>query len=73
MVYSLFGAIITSFSLAIIRDSDVFFSCPAKIEALSIVFPVSTFSSAKAVDRFSAVFSASARSFPWRNICYFNF
>jgi hypothetical protein len=71
-VHSFFGAIITFSSLVITRDSDVFFNCPAKIEALSVVSLVSTFSPVKAVDRFSAVLSASAKSLFWRNICCSN-
>jgi hypothetical protein len=63
MMYSFFGAIITSFSLAITRDSDIFFSCSVRIEALSIIFLASTLSPAKTVDRFSAVLSAFAKSF----------
>ena len=62
MVHSFFGAIITFFSLTIIRDSDAFFSCSAKIETLFIVSLISIFSSAKTIDRFSAVLSASAKS-----------
>ena len=62
-MYLFFGAIIASFSLIIIRDSDVSFSCPAKIEALSITFPASTLNPARAIDRFFAVLSASAKSF----------
>jgi hypothetical protein len=63
MVYPIFGAITASFFLAIIRDKDTFSSYPARIEALFIVFLVFIFISAKAVDRFSAVFSAFAKSF----------
>jgi hypothetical protein len=62
-VYSFFDTIIASFSLAITRDSDVFFSCPAKIETLFIAFLALTLSPARAVDRFSAVFSTFAKSF----------
>jgi hypothetical protein len=62
MVYPILDAIIASFSLIIIRDKDIFFSCPIKIEALSIIFPVFRLISAKAVDRFSAVCFVSARS-----------
>jgi hypothetical protein len=72
IVYSFFGVIIVSFSLAITRDSDISFSCPARIEALSVVFSVSTLSPAKAVDRFFAVLSASVKSLLWRNICCSN-
>jgi hypothetical protein len=44
-MYSFLSAIITSFFLAITRNSDAFFNYPARIETLSIAFPVSTFSS----------------------------
>ena len=67
-----FGAIITSFSLTITRDKDVFFSCPAKIEVFSVVFSVSMLIPARAIDRFFTVLSAFAKSFFWRNICYSN-
>jgi hypothetical protein len=72
MVHSLLGTIIASSFLVIIRDSDAFSSYPARIETLFIAFLALTLSPVKAVDRFSAVLSASARSFPWRNICYSN-
>jgi hypothetical protein len=72
MVYLFFSATVVFFSLAIIRDSDAFSSCPARIEALSVVFLISTLSPVKAVDRFSAVFSTFAKSFLWRNICCSN-
>jgi hypothetical protein len=72
MVYSFFGVIIAFFSLAIIRDSDVFFSYPARIEARFVAFLASTLSSVRAIDRFSAALSASAKSLFWRNICYSN-
>ena len=72
IVYSFFGAIIVFFSLAIIRDNDVFFNCPARIEAFSVAFLISTLSPAKAVDRFSAALSAFAKSFLWRSICCSN-
>jgi hypothetical protein len=62
MVYSFFGAFIASFFLGIIRDKDAFFNYSARIEALSVTFLVSTFSSARTVDRFSAVFSAFIKS-----------
>jgi hypothetical protein len=71
-MHSFLSAITASFFLAIIRDSDAFSNCPARIEALSVAFPVSTLNPAKAVDKFSAVLSASAKSFLWRNICYSN-
>jgi hypothetical protein len=64
MVHLTFSAIVTSFSLTIIKDRNAFFNCPARIEALSVAFPVSILNLAKAVDRFSAVCSASAKSLP---------
>jgi hypothetical protein len=68
IVHSFFGVIIASSFLTITRDSDAFSSCPARIEALSIAFLVSTLSPIRAVDRFSAVLSAFAKSLFWRNI-----
>jgi hypothetical protein len=62
IVHSFLSTIIISFSLAITRDNDAFSNYPAKIEALSVAFPASTFSPAKTVDRFSAVLSTSAKS-----------
>jgi hypothetical protein len=64
MMHSFFSIIITFFSLAIIRDRNIFSSCPAKIEALFIAFSASTLNPARTVDRFFAVFSASAKSLP---------
>jgi hypothetical protein len=61
-MHSFFGATAVSFSLAITRDSDTSSSCPARIEAFSVVFPISTLSPVRIVDRFSAVLSASAKS-----------
>jgi hypothetical protein len=62
MVYSFLGAIVISFFLAITRDSDISSNCPARIEALSVAFLISTLSPVKIIDRFSAVLSASAKS-----------
>jgi hypothetical protein len=62
MVHSFLGIVTISFFLAITRDSDAFFSYSAKIEALFIAFSISTLNPARTVDRFSAVFSASAKS-----------
>jgi hypothetical protein len=73
MVHLIFNIITAFSSLAIIRDKDAFFSCPAKIETLSVVFPVFMLIPVRAVDRFFAVFSAFARSRVWRNIYYSNF
>jgi len=61
-VYSFFGAIIVFSSLIITKDSDISFSYPARIEIFSVAFSASTLSPARAVDRFSAVLSASAKS-----------
>jgi hypothetical protein len=72
MVHLILSIIIASSSLIIIKDRNASFSYPAKIEALSIVFSASMFIPARAVDRFSAVLSASARSRVWRNIYYSN-
>jgi hypothetical protein len=69
MVYSIFDTIAVSFSLTITKNRDIFFSCPAKIETFSVAFLVFIFNSARAVDRFSAVLSAFAKSLAWRNIC----
>jgi hypothetical protein len=64
MVHSFFSTITASFFLAITRDSDAFSNCPAKIETLSIAFPISTLNLAKTVDRFFTALSASAKSLP---------
>jgi hypothetical protein len=61
-MYSFFNVIIASSFLNIIKDKDAFSSCPAKIATLFITFLVSTFSPAKAVDRFFIVLSAFAKS-----------
>jgi hypothetical protein len=63
MVHSLFGAIITSFSLAITRNNDIFSSYPVRIETLSVAFLTLMLNPVRAVDRFFAVLSASVRSF----------
>ena len=62
MVYPVFGVIIAFSFLIIIRNRDASSSCPARIEALFIVFSAFMLSLIKAIDRFSVVFSASARS-----------
>jgi hypothetical protein len=64
MVHSFLSATVVPSSLAITRDSDAFSSYPARIEALSIASPASTLSPARAIDKFSAVLSASAKSLP---------
>jgi hypothetical protein len=61
-MYSFFNTIITFFFLVIIRDSNVFSNCSVKIEVFSIAFLASTLSPARVIDRFFAVFSASAKS-----------
>jgi hypothetical protein len=61
LTFSTFAA---SFFLIIIKDRNVFSSCLANIEALFIASPASMLSLARAVDRFSAVYSVSARSLP---------
>jgi hypothetical protein len=63
MVYLTLNIIVASSSLAIIKNSDVSSNCPAKIEALSVVFSAFRLIPARAVDRFSAVYSVSAKSF----------
>jgi hypothetical protein len=62
MVYLILGAIIASFFLIITRDKDTFSSYPIRIETLSVAFSVFRLISARAVDRFSAVYSASVKS-----------
>jgi hypothetical protein len=62
MVYLTFGVIAISSSLIITRDKDAFFSYPARIEALSVAFPAFRLIPARAIDRFFAVLSASAKS-----------
>jgi hypothetical protein len=61
-MYLLFDALITSFSLSIIRDKNTFFSYLIKIETLFITFSVSTFNSTKITDKFSVVFSVFVKS-----------
>ena len=61
-MYSFLSIISVSFFFNIIRDKDVFSSCPAKIETLSVTFLVLTLSPARAVDRFSAILSTFAKS-----------
>jgi hypothetical protein len=61
-MHSFLCAIIISFSLAITRDNDIFFNYSARIETLFIVFPASTLSPAKVIDRFFAIFSIFAKS-----------
>jgi hypothetical protein len=62
MVYLIFNTIITSSSLAIIKNRNTSFNYSVKIEVLSIAFSVFIFNLIKAVDRFFAVLSASAKS-----------
>jgi hypothetical protein len=62
MIYLTLGAIVASFSLITIRDRDISSSCFTSIKALSVVSPAFRLILAKAVDRFSAVFSVSAKS-----------
>jgi hypothetical protein len=72
MVYLTFNIIAAFFSLAITKNRDTFFSCPAKIETFFIIFLAFRLIPAKAIDRFSAVYSISAKSRIWRNIYYSN-
>jgi hypothetical protein len=62
MVYPTFNTITVSSSLAITKNKDTFSSYSAKIETLFVVSLTSILIPAKAVDRFSAVFSASTKS-----------
>jgi hypothetical protein len=61
MVYSTLDIIAISFSLTTIRDRDASFNYFANIKTFSVAFPVFRLTPAKAVDRFSAVFSTSVR------------
>jgi hypothetical protein len=63
MVHLLLNAIIIFSFLAIISERDISFSYLTRIEARSVVFPAFRLIPARIVDRFSAVYSASARSF----------
>jgi hypothetical protein len=63
MVYSFFSVTVIPFFLAIIRDNDISFNYPVRIEILSITFLVSTLNPAKTIDKFFTVLSASAKSF----------
>jgi hypothetical protein len=72
MVHLTLGAIAISFSLIIIRDRNTFFNYFAKIETFFVVFSAFILIPIRTVDRFFIVFSVSAKSFAWRNICYSN-
>jgi hypothetical protein len=72
MIHSFFSVIIAFFSLIIIRDKDTFFNCPAKIKVFSVTFLALTLNPVRAVNRFSAILSAFAKSFVWRSIYYSN-
>jgi hypothetical protein len=63
MIYSFFDAIVIFSFPTIIRDKDISSSCSISIKALSVVSPAFIFNPARAVDRFFAVFSVSAKSF----------
>jgi hypothetical protein len=63
MVYPTFNTIATSSSLAIIKNRDIFFNCPVRIEIFFITFLAFMLSSVRIIDRFSAVYSVSTRSF----------
>jgi hypothetical protein len=73
MIYPILNTITASSFLAITKDKDIFFNYLTKIEALSVVFLAFILILAKAVDRFSVVFSTFAKSFFWRNIYYSSF
>jgi hypothetical protein len=73
MVYLTLDIIAVSSSLIITRDKNTFSNYLIKIEVLSVAFLIFRFISARTVDRFSAVYSTSARFRIWRNIYYSNF
>jgi hypothetical protein len=54
--------IAASSSLTIIKDRDISFNYPIRIEAFFIAFPAFMLIPVKAVNRFSAVLSISAKS-----------
>ena len=60
-MYLTLDIITASSSLAIIKNKNIFSNYSAKIEILFVVFPTFKFIPVKAVDKFSAVYSASAR------------
>jgi hypothetical protein len=62
IIYPILNAIAASCSLIIIKNRDISFNCSANIEALSITFPAFMLNPARAIDRFSAVYSAFTRS-----------
>jgi hypothetical protein len=62
MVYPIFSAFAISSFLIIIKNRNISFNCPAKIEIFSVAFSAFMLIPARAVDRFFAVFSAFARS-----------
>jgi hypothetical protein len=64
MIYLIFSAIAASSSLTITRNKDASSSYLAKIETLSIASLAFMLTLIKAIDRFSAVLSISAKSFP---------
>jgi hypothetical protein len=64
IVHSFFSAIIAFSFLIIIRNSNAFSSYPVRIEAFFVAFPVLTLSPVRIINRFSVVFSASAKSLP---------
>jgi hypothetical protein len=63
MIYLTFGAIAVFFFFVLPRDRDAFFSCLVRIDVFFVTFPASRLILVKAVDRFSAVFSAFVKSF----------
>jgi hypothetical protein len=62
MIHPTFDAFTAFSSLTITKDRDVSSNYPAKIEALSVVFSAFRLIPAKVIDKFSAVYSVSARS-----------
>jgi hypothetical protein len=61
-MYLILDIIAVSSFLIITKNRNAFFSCLIKIETFSVAFPAFRLIPAKTVDRFSAVYSASAKS-----------
>ena len=62
MIYLIFNVIAASSFLIIIKDRNAFFSYLARIETFSVVFSIFMLNLIRAVDKFFAVFSVSAKS-----------
>jgi hypothetical protein len=63
-MYPTLNTVTASFSLTITKNSKTFSNCPIKIEILSVAFPAFRLIPARTVNKFSAVYSASAKSLP---------